>query len=134
MAAHSLALVGSQVKSQSNYGRQSVDQSVLLSNPICGLRPDFVTVGQLRFCRYGAPSLTRGRVSHCHGHNQEYITSVFAILLAGTLHSQLLRVRFLVDRTESGVDSTEITSEASFTGRCVVTDASFCHHVTICSQ
>jgi hypothetical protein len=32
----------------------------------------FVTARQLRCCRRGAPSLTRGRVG-CHGHSQQYM-------------------------------------------------------------
>jgi hypothetical protein len=60
MTAHSLALAGSQIKSNSHYDRRSV----LVSSPIWGPRPDFVTVRQLRFCRHGASCLTRGRVCH----------------------------------------------------------------------
>jgi hypothetical protein len=49
-------------KSESHYDLRSVGQSVLVSSPVWGPRPDFVAVRHKRFCRCVTPSVTRGRV------------------------------------------------------------------------
>jgi hypothetical protein len=47
------------------YDRRSVGQSLLLSSPIWGPRPDFLLLSNsLRVCSCETPSLTRGRVFH----------------------------------------------------------------------
>jgi hypothetical protein len=52
-------------QSKSRYDQQSVDQSVLVSSPFWGPRPDFFTVRQLQFCWCGAPSVMRKKAGIC---------------------------------------------------------------------
>jgi hypothetical protein len=51
-------------KSKSHCDRRSVDQSAFVSSHLWGQDQIFVTVRQLRVCRYEEPSLTRRRVCH----------------------------------------------------------------------
>jgi hypothetical protein len=79
--------------------RPTVSQpSVLVSSPIWGPRPNLCYCQTMRFCRCGAPSLTRGRVSHLppfivssryHLYVQFYMSALYII--------SCQRVRFLVD-------------------------------------
>jgi hypothetical protein len=69
------------------YGRLSVVQSDLVSSPLWGLRSDFCSVTQLRFCRSGAPSLTTDRSVNygvninrtCHLHLQFCMTAFYIV-------------------------------------------------------
>jgi hypothetical protein len=57
----------------------------------------FVTVKQLRFCRCGAASLTRGRICHLPLSKSAVHVSCIYSFTCRHSHSQLSRVQYLVD-------------------------------------
>jgi hypothetical protein len=97
-------------KSKSRCDRRAVGQSVLATSPIWGPRPDFCYRQTLAgMSMWGALydertslsfAIVSGPRQHSHiyrGHTRQYMSSIFTILHVAILHSQLSRVRFLLD-------------------------------------
>jgi hypothetical protein len=71
----------SQSESESLYDWQPVSPSVFLSSPVWGSWPDIYFEWKLQSCPYGAPSLTRGRVSHLSVIVDSKSLSIYAVFI-----------------------------------------------------
>jgi hypothetical protein len=89
-------------ESQSHVATDS--QSVLVSNPLWGSRPDFShTLDIYGLCRRVAPSLTRGRVRHLSGSQSVICTELFTFL-THDMHSRTLYKRLCQSRRCAAYD------------------------------